>query len=285
MDSDVLKTFLEVARTRHFGRAAGNLFVTQAAVSARIRQLENIIGQQLFTRTRNNIQLTAAGRRLMPYAENIVATWSRALLDTALEDPSQPLVVAGILPTLRETFLHGWLLDLLANDPAWVLQFHSHDSAEMVARIREGSLDAGLMYEPPRAADLWTESLFSFELVLVSTQGEAQATESLNDYIHVDWGTSFSVAYGAELGRLATPRLYVDSPGLAIDLILTRGGAAYLARPMVDEYIATQRLYLVQDAPAVTRAVHLVAGREVRNTDWFAQFHGALRRVAAVSAD
>ena len=40
MDVKVFKTFLEVANTRHFGRAADNLFITQAAVSARIKQLE-----------------------------------------------------------------------------------------------------------------------------------------------------------------------------------------------------------------------------------------------------
>jgi len=41
MDINILKTFLEVHRTCHFGNAAENLFVTQATVSVRIRQLED----------------------------------------------------------------------------------------------------------------------------------------------------------------------------------------------------------------------------------------------------
>ncbi len=40
MDTELLKTFLEVSRTRHFGRAAESLYLTQSAVSFRIRQLE-----------------------------------------------------------------------------------------------------------------------------------------------------------------------------------------------------------------------------------------------------
>ena len=40
MDIKVFRTFIEVANTRHFGRAADNLYITQAAVSARIKQLE-----------------------------------------------------------------------------------------------------------------------------------------------------------------------------------------------------------------------------------------------------
>ncbi len=44
MDIQLLKTFLEVKATRHFGRAAENLYLTQAAVSARIKQLETVLG-------------------------------------------------------------------------------------------------------------------------------------------------------------------------------------------------------------------------------------------------
>ena len=53
VDTELLKTFLEVSRTRHFGRAAEALYLTQSAVSFRIRQLENQLGVNLFTRHRN----------------------------------------------------------------------------------------------------------------------------------------------------------------------------------------------------------------------------------------
>ena len=67
MDIDLLKTFVEVVRTRHFGKAAENLYITQSAVSFRIRQLEQGLGVNLFIRQRNNIQLTAPGERLLPH--------------------------------------------------------------------------------------------------------------------------------------------------------------------------------------------------------------------------
>lgn len=78
MDTELLKTFLEVSRTRHFGRAAESLYLTQSAVSFRIRQLENQLGANLFTRHRNNIRLTPAGERLLPYAETLMSTWQLA---------------------------------------------------------------------------------------------------------------------------------------------------------------------------------------------------------------
>ena len=58
MDTELLKTFLEVNRTRHFGKAAENLYLTQSAVSARIKLLEDLLGTPLFSRARNNVQLT-----------------------------------------------------------------------------------------------------------------------------------------------------------------------------------------------------------------------------------
>ncbi|MDX1519680.1 MAG: LysR family transcriptional regulator, partial [Gammaproteobacteria bacterium] len=81
MDVDLLKTFLEVHKTRHFGKAAENLFITQSAVSARIRQLEEILGVRLFHRDRKNIQPTACGEKLIAHAENIISMWNRVKLD------------------------------------------------------------------------------------------------------------------------------------------------------------------------------------------------------------
>lgn len=70
MDTELLKTFLEVSRTRHFGRAAEALYLTQSAVSFRIRQLENQLGVNLFTRHRNNIRLTSSRRETAALCRN-----------------------------------------------------------------------------------------------------------------------------------------------------------------------------------------------------------------------
>lgn len=78
MDTELLKTFLEVQKTGHFGKAAEHLYLTQSAVSFRIRQLEQNLGTSLFHRSRNNIQLTQAGETLLPYALSVVQALSTA---------------------------------------------------------------------------------------------------------------------------------------------------------------------------------------------------------------
>jgi DNA-binding transcriptional LysR family regulator len=70
MDFEQLRTFLEVSRLRSFSRAAEKLMVTQPAISAQIRTLENEVGARLFDRDGGRVTFTAAGRVFEPFAEH-----------------------------------------------------------------------------------------------------------------------------------------------------------------------------------------------------------------------
>lgn len=78
MDLDLLKTFLTVSKTQHFGRAADSLFITQSAVSARIRLLEGQLGHALFQRTKKSVTLTKEGHIFIECANNILEQWQQA---------------------------------------------------------------------------------------------------------------------------------------------------------------------------------------------------------------
>jgi DNA-binding transcriptional LysR family regulator len=264
MDTELLRTFLEVRKTRHFAKAADNLFITQAAVSARIKQLEGLMGQRLLTRDRNNIQLTAAGHQLVPNAESMLEIWSRALLETATGE--LPLLVMGCLSSLRETYLDGWLAPLLIGHPDWRLQLESLNTLEVISRVRDRSLDLGLIYEAPRAPDLWSEELASFELRLVSAFPGMSLESGLENYIHVDWGTSLAAARDTQLSGRVRVRARLDSAVLARRLILALGGCAFLPHPLVAADIAEDRLFPVADSPTPTRVAFLVGASERRDT-------------------
>ena len=109
MDIDLLKTFLEVHRTRHFGKAAENLYLSQSAISARIRLLEDQVGAALFTRDRNDIRLTPIGRKLLSHAESIVTAWNRARHEVSLGGDAEQSLVIGGTPSLWDILLQDWL--------------------------------------------------------------------------------------------------------------------------------------------------------------------------------
>jgi LysR family transcriptional regulator, flagellar master operon regulator len=260
MDTELIRTFIEVHRTRHFARASENLCVTQAAVSARIKQLEKLLGQPLFTRERNNIQLTLAGHQLLPHAEAMLASWSRAILAARHTPGADALVALGCVPSLREIYLDNCLIDLHQTDaaPNARLQIESLGSLEIIRRIRDRSLDLGIVYEPPQAQDLVHIKLTDFELLLVTTATNAQRNSETANYILVDWGTSFIAAQEAEPEAATNLWLKTDSPMSAYQLLLRHGGSSYLPSPMVTADLTEQRIHIVKNAPTFQRSVYIV---------------------------
>ncbi|MCR9259961.1 MAG: LysR family transcriptional regulator [Pseudomonadaceae bacterium] len=260
MDIELIRTFVEVHRTRHFARASEHLCVTQAAVSARIKQLEGLLGQPLFTRERNNIQLTLAGHQLLPHAEAMLASWSRAMLATRHSGTADALVALGCVPSLREIYLDNWLIDLHRIDaaPRARLQVESLGSLEIVRRIRDRSLDLGIVYEPPQAPDLSHIKLTDFELLLVTTAKNLHSDNETSNYILVDWGTSFIAAQEADPEAATNLWLKTDSPMSAYQLLLSHGGSTYLASPMLTRDLAEQRIHVVKNAPVFQRSVYIV---------------------------
>ncbi|MEU5883354.1 LysR family transcriptional regulator [Spirillospora sp. NPDC047279] len=81
MDVDLhgLRAFVATAEEMHFGRAAERLYLSQQALSKRVRRLEEALGQPLFERTTRRVELTPAGRRLLPRAREALAAVDAAV--------------------------------------------------------------------------------------------------------------------------------------------------------------------------------------------------------------
>jgi len=256
MDTELLKTFLEVNRTRHFGKAAEHLFLTQSAVSARIRQLEQILGVDLFTRTRNNVQLTPQGERLLRHAENILNAWTRARQEIAVTGKSIGTLAVGSVPTLWDIYLSDWLVGLARSTPHLSVTAEAHGADVLLRRVRERTLDLAVGFESPQMADISVVELAGIRLVMVSSLSglTPQAALERDDYLLVDWGTGFANAHAQAFAGAPPPRLRIGLGRLAHRLLRTLGGSAYLPESMVAEDLAGGRLSLVAGAPPMQRA-------------------------------
>ena len=255
MDIALLKTFLEVARLRHFGKAADRLFVTQSAVSARVKLLEGTLGVALFERRRNDIQLTAAGRRLYRRAEGIVNAWERARQELALEAS----LAIGFSAALWGILVRDWVLRLQSGWPDLALQLEVLTSAALTERIANGQLDLALSFEPSSYPGFEARQVRDIALVLVSTRAGQTASEALDGgYILVDWGVNFALAHASHFSDCPAPRLRVAHGGLALDLLAGQGGAAYLAEELAAPGLASGHLHRVAGAPVINRAAYVV---------------------------
>lgn len=259
MDLELLRTFLEVNRTRHFGRAAENLYLTQSAVSARVRQLEEALGIDLFVRQRNDIHLTPAGRRFLKHAESIVNAWHRARQDAALQGQDKTLVAIGGMFGLWDVLLQGWIHRLYRSMADVALVAEADGAEALVRKLLDGTLDVALMFEPPQLADLQVREMVTLRLIMVSTERNVDAQAAVRgQYVKVDWGTSFSIAHARHFPDMNPSCVRIGQGRIALAFLLECGGSAYLAEALAEPHIKAGRLYRVVDAPMLDRQVFAV---------------------------
>lgn len=276
MDTGLLKAFLEVHRTRHFGRAAANLFLSQSAVSARIRQLEEELGTHLFVRQRKHIELTPAGRKFLAFAENMLNTWNRARQEISVPEGMRSLLALAALPSLWDAFLEDWLRRLPSTLPDLALRADAGDTDSLLRQLQEGTLDLALLFDPPETGRFQLRELAPLSLVLVSTRAGQTAREATREgYVLVDWGTSFAGLHARHFPELPAPRLRVSVGRLALGYILENGGAAYLPEPMVRGELG-RRLFAVEDAPVIRKETYAVHARTTDRREAMEQVIGTL---------
>ena len=136
-----LHYFWAVAKEGNLTRAASRLNVSQSALSAQIKQLEEQLGQALFARVGRSLQLTEAGQLALGYADSIFAAGIelKALLSGLRKSERQVLRI-GAVSTLSRNFQENFLRPLLMrSDVELVLQ--SGNLGDLLARLRVHSLD------------------------------------------------------------------------------------------------------------------------------------------------
>jgi len=249
MDTELLRTFIEVHQARHFGRAADNLFLTPSAVSARIRLLESQLDAQLFVRERNNLQLTPAGIRLLGYARSILRLTDQTRLELrALSSPAPSLALLA-MPSLWETHLVDWVCSLRAAQPDLLLRAAATDTGSILRRLQQGEADLGLLFETLEGPDLAQQQIGEMALRLVATRPYLTAEAALaTGYVSVDWNSSFAGTHASLYPAAPPPSTWVTSGPLARRLLLQGGGAAYLPEPLVHGDLEANRLFLVNEA-------------------------------------
>jgi LysR family transcriptional regulator, flagellar master operon regulator len=272
MDDELLKTFLEIHKTRHFGRAAENLFITQSAVSARIRQLEQEMGVQLFTRDRNNIRPTLAGEKLVEHAEKILNDWNQVKIDIVVTGEDKiPLTIGGV-SSLWDIYLNQWLIKFTENNKNTVLNCQVLSSDAINQKIINHTLDFGFTYSPPENDIVTILKTIPIKFIMVSSKKGLSVEEAIGEnYIYVDWGTSFSEEHNKYFKNSPPPLMRIDIGRIAKNYIKKKSGTAYLPERIVKRDIENELLFKVADAPEIKRNAYIIYNNLNNRCDSFAK--------------
>ncbi|RAL25671.1 LysR family transcriptional regulator [Thermoflavimicrobium daqui] len=171
MNEQQLYTFIEVARRRHFRQAADALQLTQPAVSAQIKSLEEELGTTLFYRS--NVKLTSSGRLFLPYALQIVELIreSKDLITENEEKPVKHPMVIGTTSCLTMTVLHRLTHYFQSFNQHTPLRVLTMSEEELIHAIKEGQIDLGIAYSLESLPSfIQTKTLFFDTFTLITSQ-------------------------------------------------------------------------------------------------------------------
>jgi DNA-binding transcriptional LysR family regulator len=279
MDINLARTFLTVAETGSFIEAARKMHITQSTVSARIKQLEDLLGRPLFARSKHGASLTGAGEQFQKHALALIRVWQHAQLEVGLADQHRDHLAVGAPLGLWEGFLLKWLGWLRGEVPDIAVSASTGQPAVLTQRLLEGTLDVAVMYRPVQPPGLAVEHLFDEEFVLVHS-GKGQGRRRSSDYVFVEWGPDFKVDHAAAHPELTNPGLNLDLGPVGLGYLLTSEASGYFPARLVKPHLAKGRLRIPARARRFTYPVYLVYP-EARDVEAYEPILSGIRKEAA----
>lgn len=167
VNNDHLRTFVAVAKKESFSEAAKALYVSQPTVTAQIKSLEEELNTKLFIRTKKSVDITAAGKVLFHYAEEILNLCTQAQNEIAsLEDVLWGTLYVASSLTVGESVLPVIMHDFTKEHPSIQLKTEIINSSQIVDMVRHSEIEVGLIEVDIHNPRLAIEPFMDDELVL-----------------------------------------------------------------------------------------------------------------------
>ncbi len=280
MDITLIKTFLEVAASSSFAAASEKLFVSQSAVSLRIKSLEENLGRKVFLRSKTGIVLTPAGRQFMRYAQSILQVWEEAKQQVAVPEGFRDILVIAGEYGLWNRLLIRWLPIMAKQLPDIAFKAGVARYDRITRQMVDGTVDIAVMHTPQIRPNITVEPLFEDSMVMVSAHRDIDEIDG--DYIYVDWGEEFAAFHITQFPNYQHPRMTFDLGPITLNYLLNNGGSAYMPRRLIEPFLDDSKLFLVKHMPEFTLPVH-VAWRDQVKTELVDKAICSLREIVEKS--
>jgi DNA-binding transcriptional LysR family regulator len=163
-----LETFAAVARLRSFTRAAGELHLTQPAVSIQIRQLVDTIGLPVFEQNGREVALTSAGEELQSMVRRLDDVWNR--FESAIDELKglkRGKLRVGLVMTAKY-FLPRMLGAFCQRYPEIDIELEIANRGKIVERLRGNQDDLYVMSYPPEDLEIVSQPFLDNEFVVLA---------------------------------------------------------------------------------------------------------------------
>lgn len=249
MNTNDLKIFEAVAANGSFTKAAEAMFTVQSNVTARIKNLEEEFGADLFTRTSRKVALTSAGETLMQYSKQIDHLMQEAKKDIKKFNQVSGSLKIGCIETTMAFKVPDILSRFTEAYPDVDLEFKSEMRSELISDVINYKLDAAFVSAPINSPELEQLHIKEEQLVILTpAQGpqlkELLATQPLK-IIVFDQGCVFRARLEAWLnakGIIQYKSIVLNSLEGIINFVEAGLGISILPAELIEQYYAGRKL-------------------------------------------
>lgn len=270
-----LRFLVTLARVGNFSRAADEMAVTQPALSAAIRQVEEHVGARLFDRTTHHVALTQPGAALLPHAQRLLKTADNAFADMrSATSHERATIRIGAMPSAIPAVAQA-LAELGAGHPD--LSFHLSDGTSdlLIEDLRKGAFDLVIGVSFGRGGGLDATMLIEDDMVLVVRRdhrlaGRDRANWSSlaqDDIVHFPGGSIGELSRVAlrQNGLAPSPRYRVDQVDSLYGLVLSGLAVGIMPRLYTRAFDTAEVALVPLIGPTVKRRLALLHRSEIRD--------------------
>ena len=244
----LLKTFLAVARSKSFTRAAEEVHLAQSSVSDQMQSLEAELGVALFIRSKQGLELTQAGETLVSYAEELLALADEARAAVAATAGHEAgSVTIGGLETIAAVKLPAWLSAFQNDHPDISLRLKVAGSGDLLRKLETGEIDVAFCFDQGDMDERFVGRAIAVEPLIIATapadkfaagKPDLAALASM-DFLTTEAGCAYRSMFDtafAEAGIVAPkPTAEVGSIGAIARLVAAGAGIGLVPRLAVAE--------------------------------------------------
>lgn len=250
MDTQYLKTFIQLSSTKNFTQTAKLLFVAQSTVTNRINELEKALGKQLFVRDKKQVSLTAEGQLFLGYAKRLLELEESAIEQINAPDFSRKLIRFGTTNSIYENYLYPIIRSVLSNDLNTATRIVINHSFEVLSFLQDGLIDIAFTYIPFTKNGYICMPFKEDELILVTSKnnpafasGIAQKDLIALDYLFCNFALQ---KVGLFIRELFPPhhqfKFEIDNSSKLIPFLLDGIGYSFLPKSLIYQYLEDHSL-------------------------------------------
>lgn len=248
---DRLRYFQEVAKVQHVGRAAKKLNISASVISAAIQVLEDELGHELFTRSKQRIQLNPRGQALLDQVSKILNDVANLGSNSdGTGDQLKGHYRLGASHFLMQKYLLPACLELKKKNEELTFEFCSIDTGVALARIESGAIDLALVFRSSYYKSFKEQRLHSgqFEIVVRNDHPilkikKERRIEELNQLPAITFRTSMGgnfweshPAFG-KLGIIPKHTYFYEDTQTALSLLKNTDGWAFLPNAVTHQFL------------------------------------------------